>query len=96
MACGTMGLLRRGPGQVPAGQEVARAVECRQILAGDPEIPRGGVEGPLAQEHLDRPDIDARFEEVRRKTMAHRISTLPILRRSLRAVIRIIPSLGKP
>jgi hypothetical protein len=40
------------------------------MLWGDPEVPRGRGAGPMAQEHLDRPDIDARFEEVGRKTVA--------------------------
>jgi len=65
------------------------------MLPGDPEVLRSGIERLVAQEPLDRPDIDARFEEVGRKTMAERISTLHILRRSPRSVIRIIPSLGK-
>ena len=66
------------------------------MLLGHPEVPRGGIEGPMAQEHLDRPDIDARFEEVGRKTMATLIVTLLIMRRSPRSIIHIIPSLGKP
>jgi hypothetical protein len=51
------------------------------MLAGDPEIPGGGIERPMPQQHLDRPDIDARFQQVRRKAMAERISTLLIMRR---------------
>ena len=76
-----MGALPEGRGWVPAGQKVAWAAEGRQMLLGNPEVPRGGIEGPMAQEHLDRPDIDARFEEVGCKTMAERISTLLIMRR---------------
>ena len=30
------------------------------MLLGNPEVPREGVEDRMAQEHLDRPDIDAR------------------------------------
>jgi len=45
------------------------------MLPGHPEVPRGGIEGSMAQEHLDRPDIDARFEEVGRKTVAQRMDT---------------------
>ena len=66
------------------------------MLVGHLEGARGGIEGPMAQEHLDRPDIDARFEEVGRTTVAERISTLHLLRRSPRSGIRLIPSLGKP
>ena len=51
------------------------------MLLGDPEVPRGGVERPMAQQHLDRPDVDASFEQVGRKTVAERISTLLIIRR---------------
>jgi hypothetical protein len=35
----------------------------------------------MAQQHLDRPDVDPGFEQVRRETMAERISTLLIIRR---------------
>ena len=48
------------------------------MLPGDPEVPRGGVEGPMAQEHLDRPDIDAGFEQVGRKAVAQRMDTLAV------------------
>jgi len=56
-------------GWVPAGQEGERAADRRQRLPGDPEVLRGGIERLVAQEHLDRPDIDARFEEVGRTTV---------------------------
>jgi hypothetical protein len=39
------------------------------MLPGDPEIPCGGIERPMTQQHLDGPDIDPRFKQVRRKTM---------------------------
>jgi len=48
------------------------------MLWGDPEVPRGRVEGPMAQEHLDRPDLDARFEQVGRTTGAQRMDTLAV------------------
>jgi hypothetical protein len=35
----------------------------------------------MAEQHLDRPDVDPRFQEVRRETMAEGISTLLIIRR---------------
>ena len=35
----------------------------------------------MAQQELDPPEIDACFEEMRRKRMAERISTLLIIRR---------------
>jgi len=70
VAWGGMGLLRRGQGWVPTGQEVERAADHRQMLPGDPEIPCGGIERPMTQQHLDGPDIDPRFQQVRRKTMA--------------------------
>ena len=44
VACGAMGLLRRGPGQVPAGQEVEGAADRREILPGDPQVLGGGIE----------------------------------------------------
>jgi hypothetical protein len=40
------------------------------MLPGDPEIPGGGIERPMPQQHLVRADIDPRFEQVRRKTMS--------------------------
>ena len=46
------------------------------MLPGDPQVLRGGIERLVAQEHLDRPDIDARFEEVGRKTMAARFDIM--------------------
>jgi hypothetical protein len=42
------------------------------MLAGDSEIPGGGLERLMPQQHLDRPDIDACFQQVRRKAMAAR------------------------
>ena len=48
------------------------------MLPGDPEVPRGGIERLMAQQHLDRPDIDPRFEQVRRKTMAQRMDALAV------------------
>ena len=55
-------LMKKPPPQRwgPAGQEVERAAPCRQRLLGDPEVPRGGVERPMAQGHLARPDSDPR------------------------------------
>jgi hypothetical protein len=50
------------------------------MLAGDPEVPGGGIERPMPQQHLARADIDARFQQVRGKTMAARIATLRIRR----------------
>ena len=42
----------------------------------------------MAQEHLDRPDIDARFEEVGRKTMAERMDAVAV--RNSRTLLRMI------
>jgi hypothetical protein len=47
----------------------------------------------MAQEHLDGPDIDARFEQVGRKTVAEGISTLLIIRRWCVFATTTIPSL---
>jgi hypothetical protein len=58
---------------------------------GDPEIPRRGVEGQLAQEHLDRPDIDTRFEQVGRTTVAQRMD--PVAVRDPSALLRMIVDL---
>ena len=91
VACGRMGLLRRGQGWVPAGQEVEWAADRRQMLPGDPEVPRGGIERPMAQQHLDRPDIDPRFEQVGRKTMAQRMDAVAV--RDPRSPLRMIVDL---
>jgi hypothetical protein len=40
------------------------------MLPGDLEVPCGGIERLMTQQHLDRPDIDPRFKQVSRKTMA--------------------------
>jgi len=48
------------------------------MLPGDPEVPCGGVERPMAQQHLDRPDVDASFEQVGRKTVSQRMDTLAV------------------
>jgi hypothetical protein len=58
------------------------------MLPGDPEILRGGIERLVAQEHLDRPDIDARFEEVGRKTMAERMDAVAV--RHPRTLLRML------
>jgi len=61
------------------------------MLLGDPEVPRGGVERPMAQEHLARPDSDPRVEQVGRKTVAQRMDTLAV--RDPRALLRRIGDL---
>jgi hypothetical protein len=43
------------------------------MLPGDPEVPRGGIERLVAQQHLDRPDVGPGFEQVRRATRAERM-----------------------
>jgi len=48
------------------------------MLLGDPEVPRGGVERPMAQAHLDRPDSDPRVAPVGRQTVAQRMDTLAV------------------
>ena len=32
----------------------------------------------MAEQHLDRPDVDPRFQEVRRETMAERMDTVAV------------------
>ena len=58
------------------------------MLPSDPEVLRGSLERPMAQQHLDRPDVDASFEQVRRETMAERMETLAV--RDPRALLRMI------
>jgi hypothetical protein len=45
----------------------------------------------MAQEHLDGPDIDARFEQVGRKTVAQRMN--PVAVRDPRALLGMIGDL---
>src|SRR5215470_3486329 len=78
VVCGAMGLLRRRLWWVPAGQEVERTADRRQMLPGDPEVAGGGIERLMPQQHLDRPDIDPRFEQMRRKTMAQRMDAVAV------------------
>ena len=61
------------------------------MLPGDPEVPCGGVERPMAQQHLDRPDVDAGFEQVGRKTVPQRMDTLAV--RDPRALLGMIVEL---
>jgi hypothetical protein len=48
------------------------------MLPGDPEIPGGGIERLMPQQHLDRADIDACFEQVRGKTMAQGMNAVAV------------------
>jgi hypothetical protein len=48
------------------------------MLAGDAEIPGGGIERPMPQQPLDRPDIDARFEQVRRKALPQGLDAVAV------------------
>ncbi len=50
----------------------------------------------MAQPVLHERHIGTRVKQMHGDRVAERISTLHILRRSPRSVIRIIPSLGKP
>ena len=61
------------------------------MLPGDPEVPCGGVERPMAQQHLDRPDVDAGFQQVGRKTVPQRMDTLAV--RDPRALLGMIVEL---
>ena len=65
-AWGYSGVGRGGP----AGQAVERAADRRQMLPGDPERPCGGIQRLMPQQPLERPDIDPRFQQGRRTTMA--------------------------
>jgi hypothetical protein len=64
----------------------------RRVLHIDDGILNIGVAQPVLHER----HIGARVEQMHRNRVAERISTLHILRRSPRSIIRIIPSLGKP
>ena len=88
VACGGMTFLRRGQGRVPAGQQVERAADRRQMLPGDLQVPRGGLERLVAQHHLDRPDVGPRFEHVSRATMAQRMDALAV--RDPSALLRVV------
>lgn len=48
------------------------------MLAGDPEGSGGGIKRLMPQQHLDRPDIDARVQQVRGKTMAQGMDTVAV------------------
>jgi hypothetical protein len=73
-----MGVLRRGPGQGPAGQEVEGAAERRERVPGDLQVPCGGIERLRAAQHLDRPDVAPRFQEGGRATLAERMDTVAV------------------
>jgi hypothetical protein len=65
-------------------------------LVGEVEIDHGGFELGGPQGALNKSGLHAGFEQMGSVGMAARISTLHILRRSPRSVLRILPSLGKP
>ena len=50
-------------------------------MRGDMEVPTGRAETPMPEQELDAPQIYAGFEEMGRKRVAERISTLLIIRR---------------
>ena len=62
----------------------------------DMEIATGRAQAPMPEQELDAPQIHAGFEEMGRKRVAERISTLLIIRRSSVFAITTIPSLVKP
>jgi hypothetical protein len=45
------------------------------------QVAAGRAQAAMAQQELDPPEIDACFEEMRRKGVPERISTLLIIRR---------------
>ena len=48
---------------------------------GDMEVAAGRAQAPMAQQEVDPPQIHPRFEQMRRKCVTERISTLLIIRR---------------
>ena len=50
-------------------------------LGGDMEVAAGRAQAAMAQQELDAPQIHPRCEQMRRKGVAERISTLLIIRR---------------
>jgi hypothetical protein len=64
-------------------------------LVGEVEVEHGGFELGMAQITLDETRVHAGFEQMGRVRMPERISTLLILRRSPRSIIRIILSLDR-
>jgi hypothetical protein len=48
------------------------------MLPGDPQVPRGGIERLMAQQHRDRPDVAPCFEQGRRATMPQRMDAMAV------------------
>src|SRR4029434_2051538 len=91
---GGMASLRGDAGQPFSNtQQIERAVDLGQVPPGDVEIPRGRVDGAVAQQELDRVQIHPGFQQMRGKGMPERISTLLIIRRWCVFATTTIPSL---
>jgi hypothetical protein len=48
------------------------------MLPGDAEVPRGGIERLMAQQHLDRPDVAPGFEPMGGTAMPERLETVAV------------------
>ena len=70
-----------GRGGLRELQEVERTPHVLQVLTAHLQVARRRGQGPMPQQHLDGAGIDARVEEMGRKAVPERISTLLIIRR---------------
>ena len=60
------------------------------------EVEAGRAQTRVTKQQLDAAQVDAGFEQMRRKRVPERISTLLIIRRSFVFAIVTIPSLVRP
>ena len=75
---GCMVLLRSGQREVAEVEQIKRAADGRQILPGDMQETRGGIDGPVPEQELKSPDVDASFKEMRGKAVPQRMDALAV------------------
>lgn len=54
------------------------AADCCQVLPGDLQVTRGGIDGPVPEQELNGPDVYAGFEEMRGKAVPERMDALAV------------------
>ena len=71
-----MVLRRSGQREVAAVEQSKRAADGRQMLPGALQGTRGGIDGPVPEQELHGPDVDASCEERRGTAVPQRLDAL--------------------
>ncbi len=77
-------------------QEIRRRPRPGLRVAGQLKVPSRGTEMAVPQQPLNRVDVDAGFEQMRRETVPQRILTLPMNRPPRSFTTVTIPSTANP